>query len=470
MYPKLQWPLKGIITQFWGENQNLYEKWNLRGHNGLDISCVVGTPVRAGADGWIREAMFNKVLGNYIKVMHEWGHTIYAHLSKLNVLHGQKVKAGDVIGWSGNTGNSTGPHLHFGVRINPYDRNDGWLGYSNPLPLLQQPDHMNVLSPHWIPTHRDNQDMIVMKRWQPASMKIFKDGWSNPQLITELYRDLPNTLFVWRDWALSEQHTDMVNSPIQTGKRHANEWIKHYNNVIANGAKLDKARTIFLGINEPHVWENLQQTITYTISFLTTLEKQGFRGGVLNLSTGWPSNNGEGTPPDWSKYNRLQPVITRGGHYLILHDYWDIKGPEHMWGWWAGRSLKCPWNVPIIIGECGIDRHIQGQYQGTRGWKGNVNDTAYWNQLVQYADMMAKDSRIHSVQPFTYDVGSRMWNTFDVRDFRWKFAEYGEQRMFIKRNVSVIPNPTPEPKPETNDFENRIAAIERWISSWQTQE
>ncbi|HRW49047.1 MAG TPA: M23 family metallopeptidase, partial [Caldilinea sp.] len=74
--------------------------------------------------------------GNYVLLRHPWGESIYAHLSGVDVSQGQQLAAGQGIGRSGNTGGSTGPHLHFAIRIDPYQRTDGWGGFSDPLPYL----------------------------------------------------------------------------------------------------------------------------------------------------------------------------------------------------------------------------------------------------------------------------------------------------------------------------------------------
>ena len=478
-YPTLLWPVEGgRISQFWGENRAMYARFGLSGHNGLDIAVPEGTPVRAGATGWVREAMENPALGKYIKVMHGWGHTVYAHLSELQVRHGQQVEAGQVIGLSGNTGNSTGPHLHLGVRIAPYDRGDGWLGYSNPLPLLQHPRAGTGLAPHWIPMHRDEHDLEVMRRWQPASLKIFENGWRDAGLMDRLYRELPGTLFVWRDWPLSEQHEDMRRDPRGTGKRHAEEWLAHYREVAEAAPHLDMARTIFTGINEPHVWSDLDQVIAYFVAFMEALEVQGARAGVLNLSVGWPGNNGPDTPPDWAPYEALFRPLLRGGHYLIVHEYWDVAGPGDGWGWWAGRVRACPWNVPIIIGEAGIDRHVRPEQSG--GWQTALNAEEYWAQLTTYERWMLDDGRIHSIQVFTYDVGSRRWNSFDVRPaLRDRLAAYGEamrghDRPWVRgeRTAPALPyadeEPGPGPEPPADDEDGlealarRVEALEAW--------
>ena len=88
-----------------------------RFHYGMDLACPTGTPVYSAFDGTVRVAKYNKSYGNLIVVRHENGvETYYAHLSKIKVNAGQKVKAGDEIGLVGNTGRSFGSHLHFETR------------------------------------------------------------------------------------------------------------------------------------------------------------------------------------------------------------------------------------------------------------------------------------------------------------------------------------------------------------------
>ena len=105
-------PVKGTFTSGfklrWG-------KW----HKGNDIGCVTGTQVASAWSGVVRYAKFNAGgYGNLIIVRHNNGlETYYAHLSQFKVSPGQKVGAGQLIGLSGNTGASKGPHLHFEVRF-----------------------------------------------------------------------------------------------------------------------------------------------------------------------------------------------------------------------------------------------------------------------------------------------------------------------------------------------------------------
>lgn len=101
-------PLKGTLTQ--GSHP---------GHIALDFGVPVGTPVKATMDGKVVYAGWNNEgYGNLVIVENGPYRTYFAHLSKIPVKVGEKVSAGNVVGYSGNTGNSTGPHLHYEVRKN----------------------------------------------------------------------------------------------------------------------------------------------------------------------------------------------------------------------------------------------------------------------------------------------------------------------------------------------------------------
>jgi hypothetical protein len=135
----LIYPVSGPITQKFGENPSLYAQWGFPGHNGLDIGVSNGTPVKAAAKGTVDKVSFeNGGYGNYVKLKHTDGATVYytyyAHLMQTSVSAGQTVEAGAVIGFSNNTGASTGPHLHFGLRGS--NQTDAYKGYMDPLPYL----------------------------------------------------------------------------------------------------------------------------------------------------------------------------------------------------------------------------------------------------------------------------------------------------------------------------------------------
>jgi len=89
-----------------------------RSHKGTDPGAATGTPVYATADGTVAMAEYYSSYGNYIQLAHGGNmETRYAHLSGYNVSAGQQVRKGDLIGYVGTTGRSTGPHLHYEVRV-----------------------------------------------------------------------------------------------------------------------------------------------------------------------------------------------------------------------------------------------------------------------------------------------------------------------------------------------------------------
>jgi len=91
----------------------------MRMHHGQDFGVLSGTPVYATADGIVKSRKGSTGYGNTVIIDHGYGiKTIYAHLSRYVAKPGEEVKRGDLIAYSGNTGRSTGPHLHYEVRAN----------------------------------------------------------------------------------------------------------------------------------------------------------------------------------------------------------------------------------------------------------------------------------------------------------------------------------------------------------------
>ena len=89
-----------------------------RAHKGIDLAAPTGTPVYATADGLVQMAQWYSSYGNYIQIGHGSDlETRYAHLSRIAVSEGSMVRKGDLIGYVGSTGRSTGPHLHYEVRV-----------------------------------------------------------------------------------------------------------------------------------------------------------------------------------------------------------------------------------------------------------------------------------------------------------------------------------------------------------------
>lgn len=111
------WPVQGVVTSSFGERE---DPFNGEGafHKGIDIATSIGQPIHATADGTVLIAGMANGYGREIRIDHGHGiQTIYGHLSAFAVTAGEDVKRGEVIGYVGSSGRSTGPHLHYEVLI-----------------------------------------------------------------------------------------------------------------------------------------------------------------------------------------------------------------------------------------------------------------------------------------------------------------------------------------------------------------
>ncbi|MFA6338888.1 MAG: peptidoglycan DD-metalloendopeptidase family protein [Candidatus Paceibacterota bacterium] len=131
----LSWPLDNVfITQLFGQTADSKRLYVSGSHNGIDFRASIGTEVKAALNGVVTAVGNTDAVpgcysyGKWVLIKHDNGlSTIYSHFSVISVAQGQNVKTGERIGYSGNTGYATGPHLHFGVfatqgvRVTTYD-------------------------------------------------------------------------------------------------------------------------------------------------------------------------------------------------------------------------------------------------------------------------------------------------------------------------------------------------------------
>lgn len=132
-----------VLSQGWGAWPELYRQITydgvpLKGHNGLDFAAPVGTPIVATDAGVVKRVDFEAGgFGNFVLLEHTWGESLYAHLAEVQVRPQIHVTAGQTLALSGKTGRCYGAHLHFGIRLFPYRRTDGWGGFCDPTPFLE---------------------------------------------------------------------------------------------------------------------------------------------------------------------------------------------------------------------------------------------------------------------------------------------------------------------------------------------
>ena len=122
----LDWPLDNVrITQYFGNTPFAQSgAYSGKGHNGIDLAAQIGTPIKAALGGVVLGAGNTDSVrgcysfGKWVMIRHANGlNTMYAHLSQISVTQGQSISTGQIVGYSGETGYATGPHLHFGVYV-----------------------------------------------------------------------------------------------------------------------------------------------------------------------------------------------------------------------------------------------------------------------------------------------------------------------------------------------------------------
>ncbi|MDP4020762.1 MAG: peptidoglycan DD-metalloendopeptidase family protein [Candidatus Adlerbacteria bacterium] len=151
----LQWPLDDVfVTQQFGKTVDSTRLYASGSHDGVDFRATTGTPVKAALSGMVVEVNLGAVqycqYGKWVLIRHDNGlSTLYAHLSSVNVKEGDAVATGKVIGYSGNTGYATGPHLHFtvyasdAVSLKQYTCKSG---YTVTIPIAPLNAYLNPLS------------------------------------------------------------------------------------------------------------------------------------------------------------------------------------------------------------------------------------------------------------------------------------------------------------------------------------
>jgi hypothetical protein len=364
-----EWPIdKGYrISQYFGENPANYAQFGLLGHNGIDFACPVGTRVYSCATGVVREVAYDaKGYGNYIKIEHSWGESIYAHLSAFHVKVNESVGI-QGIGLSGNTGNSTGPHLHFGIRIKPYSRLDGWNGHSDPYPYLIDKDNTSLMGVHII--NGAGRHINELKRLQPSTVLVLDP---NPDDIRNLKLACPNTIIIGRIYkpdnevealiranpleAARQMHSAIINHPAFGLIDYWQGWVNEVCQVGTDDFKKlvqcefqrmklatnYKCAIFAFSVGQPDMPEN--NRMYYWNLADTALKYAEQNGHIVCLhqygcdpNIWGPVNRGG---PDWLlhrlehqvflnlKYKKLKFVVTEYGH-----DYLIVSGPPERGGW-----------------------------------------------------------------------------------------------------------------------------------------
>lgn len=171
----MRYPFNGSfpVTQGFGVNPGVYAKFGLKGHNGLDFGLPSGTPVVAAHSGQMVTGFDAAGYGNYVFITGGGWESVYGHLQRFARPSGATVSEGEVIGFSNNTGFSSGPHLHFGVRPIPFDRGNGYAGYIDPTNMLKKGGSMPITA-----GQQDKAIKMGLHR-EPTAAELNDPNWRN---------------------------------------------------------------------------------------------------------------------------------------------------------------------------------------------------------------------------------------------------------------------------------------------------
>ncbi len=158
--PALHYPFSGnfAITFSFGQqsdNEEIkkkFQEWGIVGHNGLDFGLSAGNEVFACDAGKVIQSGDNGDFGTSITIQHSWGQSLYGHLQETKVKEGEEVQVNKVIGLSGSSGAAFGEHLHFAIKPNNSNLNNGYLGFIDPSPYLSLPSQKEEPKPEVIET------------------------------------------------------------------------------------------------------------------------------------------------------------------------------------------------------------------------------------------------------------------------------------------------------------------------------
>jgi len=322
------------------------------------------------------------------------------------------------------------------------------------------------LGMYYAPMHDRSQDWDYMRQLNPIGVRVLDPAIN---VLKRIYDMLPNTILYPRYWPISENQAEYQANPIGLARKHVQFWkdkIAEYEK-----AGIDRARVVTVSTNEPKIWSDIDRNqnydgwrkdmlnvyrfnLEYNLEIAEGLGRVGIKAGLLSFSVGHPANLRDAEPSYWDWAESLVSPTLKYGHNWTIHEYWPKEGPQANWGWYSGRWSHIPFDVPIVIGECGIDRFVNepGIPQQERGWKSAVSQKEYAIQLNSYAAHLALDKRVIVAFPFLTDFASRDWASFDTADahneiIKEKQVSYATFLPVIRVSDAVPGNPPEQQKP-----------------------
>lgn len=391
-------------------NQVSHAGTPLRGHPGIDFALPEGTPVVAIQHGVVLEVRDEpQGYGHSVVLGHRWGQSLYAHLSEVRVQEGQQVGASQIIGLSGSGGPNAAAHLHFGIRLSPYFVNDGWGGFTDPMPYLERLTEAQgaIIGPHimgGIPPHLD-----LLARWQPRLITLLDP---NPDEVATLREACPQSVIVARLVVPTDELDARIRSDPVEAATWANEMVRdrHVHGVhywqVANEILQDI--------------EDLPLLSKFEVARMRLAERSGYRCAILGFGVTHPELPEGDRMAAW---RRVYPSLERAekrGHVVALHQYGmpDLWGPNNAYDWYILRLEhqvlpRLPFRrLRFAVTEFGIDGLIRGDQPA--GWQSFTTAEGYVEQLLKCGRYLERYSgQILGYSVFTLGHTSP-WATYEI--------------------------------------------------------
>ena len=476
-------------TQGFGEHPNWYKKFGMKGHNGIDYPLNY-QDVYSADDGMVEWTKIDSDgFGLHVKIRHTHGWTLYAHLSLLDVKSGDTVKKGEVIGLSGNTGNSTGPHLHFGYKPIDFDNNNGYYGYVDPASLLHEDYAAETMFGIYV-LDGNNLTQVAheVKRLKPRAIVVnfvgqnFDNQIAGLRLIKHLS---PTTHIVGRlykpDGVWSE---NIAKDPERYAQEVINEvrgkpWIPFIDSLMLHNEVLHDGHWFNSKIQVPKIKlkARFDVQIMSLIRDINNIDGIPIKYHALVAARGTPDIDiaGKRWPTPFHEWELYLPALRKAvmeNHFIDLHQY-GVNNPNDNPSWFAARfELQVlPWlkkkypqiyeemigKRALFISECPWDN---GHKEGWMAPSGPVNAEDAVKQLSEFAKLMKPyydDGITFAHVIFSYGSFGG-WDKFDVTrtknnntrlfDAMVAAGSYGLSDETDTPKPEPEPEPEPEPKPE----------------------
>lgn len=408
-------PLAGTYTvaQPFGADPARYRRFlaggrRLLGHEGVDLVALSGTPVQCIEAGQVMTAIGDHPrFGQVVVVGHEWGQSLYGHLERLEVNRGAPVAAGQPLGVLRQDRDGQTVPLHFGLRIQPFDLDDGWAGCIDPMPYLNRiaTPCGAIVGPHIIGAVWPHLELL--RRWQPRLITVLDP---DPNEMAALRAACPHASIIGRIFVPDAE----VDSRIRSNPEDTAEW----------------AHQLTMARMNPHVdyWQianevlprsdELPLLVRFELRRMQLAAAAMYLCAIFAFGVGHPDLPTSDRMAVWALTYPALEVAERDGHVVALHQYGmpDLWQPAQDWyGYRLEHQVlpRLPFRrLKFAVTEYGIDGMIAGG--APRGWQAFADAAGYAGQLLRTGRYLERFSgRVLGYSVFTLGANNP-WFSYDI--------------------------------------------------------